>query len=336
MRVASRHGWFRAGCDNRFHFHSGNHCDRRRMTRPQAGPQSGNPSEELQRIHDNRGTLLRVVKITHALERLLHGLQAVLLSRQPASLISQNALSAYEKLSEKTLVLTARQLQLRLELLDKHVLGILERILEIAGIEHDVLEQYLTSPHEDVRSDDSKIDHLIDDFKRSAQTAVALRILLRERGVTSPPLNFNVPEPVITRQIAQLEQREKQCRRDIETNIEEILQSTRRIVENTQCSNEIRSVAQSVIDNLQRDLKHIKSGKSIEEMPMVVEVVELGGVPPKPKTPPLPEPVQQIVSESTDSAVSLVRDTAEKNRGFFPRLFRYLTTPISVKWKDLE
>jgi adenylate kinase family enzyme len=292
------------------------------------------PSEQLQQIHSKRDTLQRVVKITHALERLLHGLQAVLLSGQPAARISKHALRAYEKLSEKTLILPTNQLQLRLQRLDEHVLGILERILEISGIEHDLLEQYLVSPHKAVRSDDSRIDQLIDDFKRSAQTAVALRVLLRERGVFSPPLDFNVPEPVITRQITELAQREKQCRKEIENNIQEIMRSTRRIIDDKNSSDEVKSIAETILANLQHNLKHIRAGKSIEQMPMMIEMIELGDATPTASQaiPPL-EPANQQMREQSVAGSGKMN---VKKRKFFPRLLRYMTTPISVKWEDLD
>lgn len=301
-----------------------------------------NPSEELRAIHEKREALLRIVKITQAVERLLKGMQAVLLMGQPAGSIPKQALKAYESLSGKTAMLPTTHLKARLEKLDAHVLGILEWILEHAGIESSLLEQTITDPHEAVKTSDSHTEQMLNEFRRSAQTSVALRILLRERGESSPPLKLTLPQDIIKRQITSLEAREKECRKQIESNIENIQQATQRILQNEDASEEFKATIKLIQDNLQRDLQHIQAGKSIDDLPMIIEVVELqdqySAEEPEVSPPSKNEQVAVVEGPTNDVPKTTNKSPNRQRvkRGFFGKLFYWISTPLSVKWKDIE
>lgn len=291
---------------------------------------SFNPAEELHAIHEKREALLRVVKITQAVERLLKGMQAVLLLGQSSSAIPKQAIKAYESLSSKTAMLPTKQLKLRLDKLDAYVLGVLERILEIAGIDHELLEQSITDPHEEVKAGDTETGQLINDFRRSAQTSVALRVLLRERGATSPALKFSVPQNIIQQHIGELSTREETCRKQIEVNIESIQQATQGILLNENASDELKATLKLIQKNLQRDLKHVKAGKSIDDMPMMIEVVELQD------HYQLDEPADTSNQQTEALKQDLQESTSLGKPGFFSRLKRWISSPISVCWKDIK
>lgn len=293
------------------------------------------PSDELRALHKKREALVRVVKITQALERMLNGLQSALLLGRPSSKLSKHALRAYEQLGKNTAMLPTAQLKVQLDRLDKLVSGTLGKILEIASIDHHELEQHI-GPHADnATSEDSMISRLIDNFRRSAQTAVALRILLRERGVSTPATDFKIPDTALNKQILQLEEREQQCRHQIEKSITDIQQTTQRIIDNESSSDEVRAIASMIQENLTRDLKHIRAGKSIDDMPMVIEVVELRD------DNALPDEQVQENPETADTSDISAQERSQSSsgpgkRGFFTRLRVWGTTPMNVKWKDID
>jgi hypothetical protein len=130
--------------------------------------------------------------------------------------------------------------------------------------------------------------------------------------------------------LSAVEKKEKQCRIKLIEEIKYIQQETARIADNENLPPQTRDAARNALKYLQHDLDHIASGKHIEELPHLLEVVEIDAKKRtraqqpnnKPDTQPLhPEPPQ--ASHKT-------------NKGVLFKIWRWMTTPFSVTWKDIN
>ena len=173
-----------------------------------------NVSEELKALEHKKCALEKVMKIARAVEQLRYGLESVVLLGKPTASISHQALHIFEALSEKIRVQPTQKIQESVEKLNGVIANNLNTIMELARPENEAVL------HEQVASDDelaAYIEKLIQDYRKSAQTAVALRVVLRERGVPTTPIKWSVNTVNIRTQITELNNQEHHYRNKIKS-----------------------------------------------------------------------------------------------------------------------
>ena len=286
-----------------------------------------NISDELVALEKKKSALEKVMKIARAVEQLRYGLEAVVLLGKPTGSISQQAMHIFEALNEKIRIQPTQKIQETIKKLDAVIGNNLNAILELARPENEAdLHEQCASDHDLA----AHIDKLIQDYRKSAQTAVALRVVLRERGETIAPLKWSVNADSIRSQITQLNKRENHYRTKVKSEIVTLQHDALIVANNENLPQTTRDSAAHMHHMLQKDLDHLNAGKDIASMPFFVEVVELkdsepGGAKqaqnPKTSEPTIPEKTQVV----------------DKNKsGFVRKLWRWSTTPPSVTWKDIE
>ena len=240
--------------------------------------ESKNIPDELVSLEHKMDTLEGLMRIAQSMERLQDSLQSVLLLGKSSSRIPKSILKTFESLSEKTLTQPTKSLQATLANLDKIIKLKLNTIMSLTSSESNQDPKsnvFQVATIGEVDAED-RIHKLVNEFKRTAQTAVALRVLLKERGVFTKPIDISKNHKLITTQLDNLKQQQHSYRTKITNGIIELQNDAALIFKNTDLPIESRKIAKQMYDFMAKDLTHIKAGKKIEDMPMAVEIFECG------------------------------------------------------------
>jgi len=287
-----------------------------------------NLTQELHNLQEKKSTLERAVRIAASLEKLNHGLKAVILMGKPTSSISKKSIENIEELDEKTKILPSTKLKEILERLENTVQEKLSLILRITEKEE--------GEREDAESVDDDIGYLSHDdvhgilheYLKSAQTAVALKIMLRARGEITKPTKLSLPADEIKIRLTEVDAREKKCRNKVKNEMTVLIHDTEKMLKRDELPHDLREMIKVTHASLEMNLRHIESGGSIDNMPVSIENVEMGG-----DEADFFE-VQPVVLKKKNSELKIHRPV--KRPGFFYKLWRWATTPANIGWQDVE
>ena len=282
-------------------------------------------TEELRQLRKKRKALESAMRIAASVERLHQGLKAVMLMGKPTSAIPKQALASYEELDEKTKLQPTAKLQEILAKLEKTIKTRLSTIMRLAELDDEAL---LARDQDDAEEGPSEnIEHILNDYRKSAQTAVALRVLLKTRGVPTKAVVLDVSADVLKEKIVALGQREKRCRvharQEIVTLINDIKGLMRRGVPEG-----MKQVLLTAHRDLLMNLKHLDAGRTIESLPVSIEIIEMGEE----------EEIEEIVAMPVmcDDEDQEQQSGKRKSPGFFSVFWRWLLTPFGVSWQRAE
>ncbi len=300
------------------------------MTDP-ASTDVPHPSKELRVLRSKKETLQNVIKIARALARLHQGLQAVLLLGRASSKVPKHAVRFYDALSEDVKHLPANVLQQDLKAVDRLVRQDFDSILAIA----DANETHfpMGTPQavaESQSQDEARVHKMLDEFRRRAQTAVCLRVILRERGIATAPLALPVPEPVLQKQIEVLEKKETHYKVKIRTDVLAMKADVEALLENTAFPDAIKGELKQTQLGLQLDLEHIDAGKDLDDLPFPIEAVESA------ETVLAPHALADTHTKSPAPPKAATPPRAPlAEMGFFCKLWLWLNNPMREPWSKI-
>lgn len=288
-----------------------------------------NLTDELHNLQARKSTLEHAIRIAASLEKLNHGLKAVILMGKPTSSISQKSIRNIEELDEKTRILPNAQLKEILSRLENTVQDKLSLIIRISEKEENTEAESVDEEIDNLSHAD--IDEILKEYLKSAQTAVALKIMLRARGEITRPTRIELPAEDIRKKLNEIDVREKKCRTKVKKEMIILLQDTDKMLVRDDLPDNLREMISATQKGLRLNLDHIESGRSIDSMPVTIENVEMAS-----------DEVKPVIRKKHRLKKSHVNqyasETVKKSRqpGFFYKLWRWMTTPPSVGWDDVE
>lgn len=292
---------------------------------------SVNLTQELHNLQEKKSTLEQAVKIAASLEKLNHSLNAVILLGEPTSSISKKSLANIEELNEKTRILSSQKLKEILDQLEKTVHEKLALILKITrkeeGSDTELPEDDIGNLHQD------EIDVILKDYLKKAQTAVALKVLLRARGEITKPTKFSRPVKDIKKKLSVVKKREKLCRNRVKNEMLALINDTRNMLTRDDLSDNIREMIKYTHESLRLNLLHMEAGKSIDTMPVAIESIEMAS--------DEMEPILSNTKLSGNKPGSVhtpdLRTVKKYDRpGILHKIWVWITTPASVGWNDID
>lgn len=295
--------------------------------------QDKSSADKLALISEQRTALEEIVKISLAIDRLQHGLEAVLLLGKPTSRISSSYLKKYDALKTSISSQPNDKLEQSLEILDKYINSAMQKLIDIVDqgerslYEHDSSSSALDNIHENIH-------HELEDFRRKSQTAVVIRLLLRERGIKTQELTLAIPENIIVEKISDLNNKEKKCRKRIHAEIVVMVKTINSVLANSDIPNMVKEEMEATLDSLQTNLDHLLAGKPLDNLPIVFEIIEMGTEEDHKKAfTPTSLPIDAPVDAPT-----VEKEIYKKKvkRSLIARLFEWTTTPFNVGWKDID
>ncbi len=278
----------------------------------------------IESIKEKRLLLKRVVMITRATERMQDSLRSVLVLGQPSTGIPDGVLKYYHVLSNKIKAKPTEKISWYLSKLEGLIQTGLHEIISIATHDHA----------DDGYSDESM--NLLAEFRRQSQTAVALKILLQQRGVYTSGTEVKIPVQQIKEYIRKLEKKEQLQRIKLQAHIAEMHADLSMMLNSDQYSDDMKAIFRSVMANLENDQKAINEGARIDQWQFSFEVIETGED--KRSNPVAVQ--QQVVTETEECLEDIeqrenVVPEADK-KGFFRILLKWLNTPWNVSWSDIR
>lgn len=289
------------------------------------------PGQEIRALEEKRDALERAVKIALNIEHLHTSLEATLLMGQSSADIPEEALATFEKLESSTQGMPLDKLKQNLASLETAIKSKLDSILKIAEMDDDAL----------IASDPIATHKLLNNYRKLAQTAVALRVLLHARGEATDATELHVPTEQIRAKLTVVSQKERAYRKVIKTEMGSMITETERLLTNPGISDSMREFLTASNDDLQHNLDHLDSGKSITSMPVAVEMIEmseneittLDTAPSTAKANETPKVQKQTLFTPMDTPQPQPATQQTKNKGFFRRIWEWATTPDDVSWK---
>jgi len=295
---------------------------------------SGSSSaDNLALISEQRTALEEIVKIGLAVSRLQHGLKAVLLLGKPTSGISSSYLKKYDALKSGISSQPNDKLEQSLSILDQYINGAMQKLIDIVDQGEQQLQEHESSAFalDDIHKN---IHGELEDFRRKSQTAVVIRLLLRERGIKTQELALSIPEDVIVDKISELNSKEKKCRNRIHAEINVMEKSINNVLAAPDLPEEVRLEMKTILESLRHNLDHLLAGKPLDNLPIVFEIIEMGTEEDHNKafTP------TSLPSHAPMETAMIEPEKYQKKikRNIFSRLFEWATTPVNIGWKDID
>lgn len=296
---------------------------------------TANSARRLALITEQRATLEKVVKISLAISHLQNGLESMLTLGQNASKLPSEHIKAFDVITNSIKHLPTDKLKSSISHLDSYINKALHGVMDMVAqgeewLREDAIDaKKIDNIHKDIHS-------LLNTFRRKSQTAVVVRLLLRKRGFNTNSFTLPIPESVITDKIAELEDKEKYCRQRIGKEIDIMEAYIDDLLQTEGLPASTFDTMQDVKASLHRNRQHLLAGKPIEELPIVFEIVEMGD----------DSKIYDLGSDALNEehpaqagavteAVTMAGHTG-KRHSFISRLKIWLTSPVNVRWKDID
>ncbi|MES9993345.1 MAG: hypothetical protein ABW098_15455 [Candidatus Thiodiazotropha sp.] len=270
-------------------------------------------------LESKRQILQQIVEITRAIENMQDSLNAMLVLGTDSKEMPEDALHLYSALSDSLRNLPVSRIKQYFNNLELILKGQLEKILSYSGLDFSTTEGIEFISMSSTESELSPFE-LLDEFKRTAQTAVSLRVLLRKRGVATPGSPIPVTPAQLKQQLRHLEVQEGEQRTRAKEKIVEMQEDVKTMLENPSYPDAMKQVLKGVVDNLQRDIGLLERGAPISKLSFVMESDEILGV------------EEEAVTEEIE-IVGAVEEPADMS--FSATASRWLNTPWDVSWGEI-
>ncbi len=297
-----------------------------------------NSSAELVAIETKKQALVSLVKVTKTVNRLLSSMEAVTRLSKNTFQLPLAMKKFYKCLYGKFKHDPTSIVEANLSEIERRIRIDMSNILKLTELNENEFMQYVGQVDEN--SNGHKVLDIIRVFRRRAKTAISLRLILKERGLSHKPLVLDVKESEILESIKSLETQEKRCVQQVKENIEDFVKSIDIIFIDGHSEKLVLDYLSSIRGGLIKNLEHLNAGKSIVEIPFPFEQVEV-------------EKDEQLVSvdremtyeptcnrQQVDSKTTVLPiqeiETKAANGNFAIRLWRWLNSPMNVSWVNKD
>ncbi|PVV19357.1 MAG: hypothetical protein B6D74_14895 [gamma proteobacterium symbiont of Ctena orbiculata] len=274
---------------------------------------------DISSLESKRQILQQIVEITKAIENMQDSLNAMLVLGVDSKEMPEDALHLYSSLSDSLRNLPVSKIKQYFNNLELILKGQLEKILSFSGLDFSSAEGIEFIAIASGESEEGPFE-LLDEFKRTAQTAVSLRVLLRKRGVTTTGSPIPVAPSLLKQQLQHLEAQEREQRTKAKEKIIEMQGDVKAMLENPDYPDAMKQVLKGVVDNLQRDIGLLDRGASLSKLSFAMESDDIPGV---------DEDIE--IEEIEIGAV----EEAPADMSFSAAASRWLNSPWDVSWGDI-
>jgi len=297
----------------------------------QSTPADNDSVRVLNSLYNRRTTIEKVISVSIMLEKLHQNLQTMVLLGKSSSEISAKTRSTLKKLDEKIRILPTHKLQELTEKIDLLIKSKLDGILTL--INQKSVDSALHK----------KSESMVRELQHRAQTAVALRVTLEERGIGTKPLFLGVSPELLRKKASILKKQESFHREHLKSSLKTMQSDVEVVLDNKSFPEKMREVAQEMKTGIEQNIRHLNTGKPISKMPMAIELVESGGLGESYNLPSeevlfkeesiSPEPPQD---GHIDPLIDDKTATQKVKKGLIGRFIEWLNTPWSHGWKETK
>lgn len=275
--------------------------------------------QDIAAIEGKRRVLEQIVEITRAIESMQKSLNSALMLGLPSKDMPEEAYQLYRSLSDSIRNLSTNKIRDYLSNMELIIKSQLEKILGYSGIECDdgaTVESVFMAGD---GVDENPLD-LLEEFKRTAQTAVSLKVLLKQRGVGTEGLTLPVPQEAIKQQLQHLDEQEQRQRLRARDKITGMKQDIDGMLQNPAYPEAMKAMLKDVQRNLDQDLGRIDAGGSLASLSFIADAESVTAL----------EAPEEIVLEAPSA------EGETDTRGFSEMASRWLNTPWDTSWDDIK
>lgn len=283
---------------------------------------------DIEQLEEKREVLQQIIEIAKAIENMQDSLDSVLVLGVPSKDMPECAMATYDSISHNLKSLPVTKLQEYLFNLERIIKNQLNRILGYAGVDFDSDEGIEILTLAEQGTTQSPLD-LLEDFRRTAQTTVSLRVLLRKRGVPTPGAQLPVPKDVIEQQLGSLKKHEEKQRGRIRNKIGEMRNDLQSMIDNPAYPDAIKQALRDADTALQADAAALERGEPLNTLGFIADAEEI--VVMEAAAPPIEEPEEIVITQ-----VAAEPAAATGKRGLKEKAGAWLNSSWDVSWDDLE
>lgn len=302
-------------------------------------------------LEKRRSLIEKLLSIARSIESLKGSLEALVLHNQASDQIPDVFFAFIGSLGKKIKNLSDAEIALRLATLEKKTnfkFDNIRTLIEQINSGTDALPLFEHS------------ETLLDDFRRQTQTSLALRCLLKKRGVKVKEYSLPISGIELKEKLKKISQKELEVR---ENAVKEI----KTLMHDIDCalSGDHGRAMQTMLTDIKQallaNLTHIQAGKSLFELPTPMENIVLtedclesyeytllpeqaddavdtdkNVQSPTEKDEAIAQKVQSVEKTAERVEVKQQITASEEPKGIWQRFVVWLNTPWKVKWKHTK
>lgn len=227
-------------------------------------------TSQLSALTKKRLALESLIRITVSIQTQQESLQELSAIARPSQDFPAKLLIHIKQLSKRIGDLPVPELIQRVEVVEQVMAKNLDKLLLLAKVDIGKLR--------DEQLVNLSLDDFVDsisNFRRRTQTAVALRYLLKDRGVAIAPFSLAVPQESIFDHIEALKEKEKGCVKQIRKEMVSVVKDSDTMIQSKSLSEEMKQEILKVRQAMVVNLEHLNSGGSVANIPNVFETIVL-------------------------------------------------------------
>ncbi len=296
-----------------------------------------NSSVELVAVETKKRALKSLIKVTKTINRLFNSMEAVTRLSHSSFQLPPAMKKFHQCLYVKFSHDPTNIVEANLTEIERRIRSDMSSIIKLTELSENEFMQYVEQT--DQESSGHKILNIVRIFRRRAKTAISLRLILKERGISHKPLVLDVDESEILASITHLEAKEQHCVKQVQEHIEDFVKSIDVIFIDGNTDKLVLDYLTSIRKGLIKNLEHLNAGKSIVEIPFPFEQVE---VEKDEQAIPVDRAVtyepthEHSVSSNTCTVTQQAVNALTPKKSFFGKLWTWLTSPMDVGWTKKE
>lgn len=312
-------------------------------------------SDELEQLHKKRELLEQLLTFTKQINQMGSGLDLVREMAKPSQRVNKRLFKLLLVLIERLQPLDTEELRTRLTTMDAQIKKELRRMMVLSRMsEEEFMQHFANSSTGQLAATYDALLEEIEAFRRMAQTNVAIRYILSQRGALVDACTLPISQEVLGETVETLRVKEAECKHKVEQKIEDMIGDTDLILSCDKYPDDLKEQLRGVRTNLTKNLERLRSGEAVADVFVSVDAFEISDdyAEPEPEPEPQNTPSAQDAEEEEDGedTTEYARETpqqAEQDLSKLPRPFvgiflfvhdmeTWLRSPWQVSWRSIR
>lgn len=285
-------------------------------------------TQTLEQLEQRRQLLQQLIGVTAVIENLKLSL-AQMLGNGIANQQVSHATSL-NQLEDGIQDLPDSDIRQRLEVFDRNLRALYGKLFpvieEIQAAESPVEVATLASAVSDAAS-----------LRQLVQAAMAVRILLSQRGQPVPEFRLPLDRARLEQQLQTVTDKEHSARQAVIQQVCEMEQDLKQLLAQTDLPAAMRSLMEQMLSGLKDNLEHLRAGRSVRELPLPVEATSFvePSPPEQPSTKPS-SPSSPAPDIASDVSPDIAPEPAPAPPGLWRAILMWVSSPLDVSWQDIR
>lgn len=262
-------------------------------------------SDDLEQLHKKRELLEQLLAFTKQINQVANGLDLVREIAKPSQRVNKKLFKLLLALIQRLEPLDTEELRERLTTMDAQVHKELSRMMVLSRMsEEEFLQHFGNSCSKQLAATYDALLQEIDAFRRMAQTNVAIRYILTQRGALLDACSLPISQEKLGETVETLRVKETECRKKVEAKVKDMIADTDALIACDKYPQELKTRLISIRVGLAGNLQRLQDGESVSDVFVSIDAFEISDDTAEPE----PAPAEEF----DNSAVATRASEAEK------------------------